>query len=288
MSAAEAAASRLTGWARQGIESFVAAQNILLDLTAQQNALAIGVIRERLGTRRLHPGAVITKMADRGVSTATTAGKILLDLAAGENALAVEGLKEGLRLSARAGAMADLLRDRVDTLVEMQKHVLETAAEQTHRVVEAYQEGKGLDAAGGVVEAVRQSLQAMVKTEKKFLDMAVEQVTIATEAGKEPRKPARDRTKVLAHLAREGVDKFVEAQKKLLDLAITQIETNGKAMMPEGEEEPRTSFAEITQRSVRNIVAAQKSLMDLAIAPLKTPAPVEDHPKPSRRPRHKR
>ena len=45
---AHSPANQLVGWARQGIDSFVAAQKILLDLTAQQNALVIGMLRENL------------------------------------------------------------------------------------------------------------------------------------------------------------------------------------------------------------------------------------------------
>jgi hypothetical protein len=48
--AAHAPASRLplANWVRQGMETFVASQKILLDLAAQQNSLAIGFVRERL------------------------------------------------------------------------------------------------------------------------------------------------------------------------------------------------------------------------------------------------
>ena len=37
-------ANPLMGWARQGIQSFVAAQRILLDLAAQENALLVGMV----------------------------------------------------------------------------------------------------------------------------------------------------------------------------------------------------------------------------------------------------
>jgi len=71
---------QLAGWARQGIESFAAAQKILFDLTAQQNEVVMGMVRERLSQARLGPNDTITKIADRGVANLTTAGKILLDL----------------------------------------------------------------------------------------------------------------------------------------------------------------------------------------------------------------
>ena len=43
--------SMLTGWARQGVQSFVAAQKIIMDLAAQENALLIGMVREGVNVR---------------------------------------------------------------------------------------------------------------------------------------------------------------------------------------------------------------------------------------------
>src|SRR5271165_2577703 len=80
----------LMGWARQGIESFVAAQKILLDLSAQENALLVGMVRENLGKPISRPDATLAGLADMGVRNFTSAGKILMDLAAGETTLVVD------------------------------------------------------------------------------------------------------------------------------------------------------------------------------------------------------
>ena len=221
--------NRLARWARQGIESFVAAQKTLLDLTAQQNALVFGMVRERLSKPSFRPDVAIAKMADKGVEHFTAAGKILLDLAAGETALAVDGFKEGLRLPAVASTVADVVRHRVDTLIGLQKRLLDAAAEQTHALAESYREGKGLMAGAALAELAQRGIESFVETEKKFLDLVVHEVTTATKDGKEHRKPAQDRSKVLAQLAREGVEKYIDAQKKLLHLAIEQMESTGKA-----------------------------------------------------------
>lgn len=260
----------LAGWGRQAFQTFVAAQNILLDLTAQQNALAIGVVRERANMPHWGPRGVFADLADKSVTTITGAGKIWLDLAAGESALLAEGVKDGLRLRPAAGAMTDLARCRVETLIEMYKRVLEVTSEQSHASVESFREGGGLHVAEGVKQVARKGLEAFVDTEKKFLDMAAEQVTVATE-GKETRKVPKARAKVLTQLARQGVGKFIDAQKSLLDLAIDQFEPNGKADEEE-EAEPKTSFATVTQKSVQNFVTAQKSLLDLAVKPRRAAA----------------
>jgi hypothetical protein len=221
--------NRLAGWARQGTESFVAAQKTLLDLTAQQNALVFGMVRERLGKPRFRPDVAIAQIADTGVEHFTTAGKILLDLAAGETALVVDGFKEGLRLPAVARSVVDVVRHRVDTLIGMQKRLLDVAAEQTHALAESYREGKVLMAGASLAELAQRGIESFVETEKKFLDLVVHEVTAATKADKEHRKPAQERSKVLTQLAREGVEKYIDAQKKLFHLAIEQMESTGKA-----------------------------------------------------------
>src|SRR5208337_335073 len=214
----------LMGWARQGIESFVAAQRILLDLAAQENALLVGMVRENLGKPMSRPGATLAGMADKGVKNFTSAGKILLDLADGGTGLVTDGMKEGLRLPVAAGAVAEVARHRVDTIVGMQKRLLDTAAEQTHAMAESYQEGKGLMAGAKVVELARRGIDGFVESEKKFLDLAAHEVSAATKGGKPNGKP-RERMEVLTKLARQGAEKYIDAQKKLLELAMEELDT---------------------------------------------------------------
>ena len=157
-------AGRLARGTRQAVDSFVAAQNIVLDLTAQQNELAMGVLRERLAKPRIHPGRALASVADKSVAGLTGAGKILLDLAAGESAVVMDVFKEGLRLRPAAGAIADVIRGRVDALIDMQKHLLDAAAEQTHAVTESYKQGKGLAGTVNVAELARRGVEDFVKT----------------------------------------------------------------------------------------------------------------------------
>jgi len=287
-SPAPSAASQVAGWARQGIESFVAAQRILLDLAAQENALLIGMVRERLSKPSFRPGVPIAHIADKGFENFTAAGKVLLDLAAGQTGLVLDGVKEGLRLPVAACAVADVVRHRVDTFIGMQKHLLDAATEQTHAVAQSYRDGKGLMPGARLAELTRQGIVGFVETEKKFLDLVAHEVTAATKDGKKNGKPARDRFKLLTELAREGVEKYIDAQKKLLNLAIDQLEAVGEAAAGRKEvvrKEPSTSWAELTEKSVRNLVTAQKSLMDLAIKPIKEPVTDEVRKASRARPR---
>jgi hypothetical protein len=269
----------------------VAAQKTLLDLTAQQNALVFGMVRERLIKPTFRPDAAIVKIADEGVERFTAAGKILLDLAAGETALVVDGVKEGLRLPAFGRTVLDVVRHRVDTLISLQKRLLGAATEQTHTIAESYREGKVGKAGASLAELARQGIESFVETEKKFLDLVAHEVTAATKAGKDGHKPAGGPSKVLTQLAREGVEKYINAQEKLFHLAMEQMESTGKVtgeLLEAAEKEARTSFVELTEKSVRNLVTAQKSLMDLAVKPIRASAEEEAPKTPHARPRHKK
>jgi len=147
-------AGQLGQWARQGIESFVAAQKILFDLTAQQNALVFGMLRDRLAEPKFHPGNAAAEFVDKGVENFAAVGRILLDLAHDETALMVEGVKAGLRVPI-AGTVANVVRHRVDTLIDMQKGLLDAAAEQTHELAESYRAGKGFKGGAHVAELAR-------------------------------------------------------------------------------------------------------------------------------------
>src|SRR5208337_2522779 len=250
----------LMGWARQGIESFVAAQKILLDLAAQEKALLVGLVRENLGKPISRPAATLAGLADMGVRNFTTAGKILLDLAAGETALVVDGVKEGLRLPAAGSAVAEVARHRVDTIVGMQKRLLDTAAEQTHAMAESYQEGKGLMAGARVVELARRGIEGFVECEKKFLDLAAHEVNAANKGGKPNGKP-RERMEVLTKLARQGAEKYIDAQKRLLELAMEELDTVQKVRGDRkvaGRKPLQQSWGELTEKALLNLAIKPK------------------------------
>lgn len=281
-------ANQVAGWVRQGVDSFMAAQKILLDLTAQQNALVIGMLRERLSAPP-RPDVAIAKIADKGVKNLSAAGKIMLDLAANETELIMDGVKAVVPLPFGAGTVAEVLRHRLVTLVDLQKRLLAAAADQVHEAAESYEEGKGLVAVGASAATLaRKGIETFVETEKEFLDLAVKDVGAGTKAGAEERKPARDRYKTLTELAREGGEKYLEAQKKLLNLAIEEMEAVGKAGRAESAHAgEQTTWGELTEKGVRNFATAQKSLMDLVVKPVKgkTSAPERKRRIPRPRPR---
>ena len=278
--------SQLAGWARQGIESFAAAQKALFDLTARQNAVVIGMVQERLSRPGLRPGDMLAPLADKGVETLTAAGKVLLDLAAGETALVADWAKEPA-----VGALSDVVRHRADAFIDMQKRLLDVAAEQTHAIVESYRQGNVRGLGESVAELAKRGIEGLVETEKKFLDSAVHEVTAASKPGKEGKTAARNQLKILTQLAQEGVEQYIDVQKKLLDLAIDQLKFTGEVSGERIEtlrDEVRRSWGELTAKSVWNFVVAQQSLRSHAAKPQTAKATAEARKSPSARPRAKK
>jgi len=276
--AASSTARQVMSWATQGVESLVAVQKILMDLTAQQNSLVIGAIRERIRIPDL--GKAVVRTAGLGIEGLSAAGTILLELASAETTLLLDSLKDGLRLSAPASAAAEILRHRVDTVIGLQMRLLDAVSEHSRASVESFDQGEGLDAVEHIAAVARLAVEDFVATEKKFLDLVGKEINQAIESPGETHKP-RARVKIISQLASESIDKYAEAQKKLVDLAIHQTEEITKVAEPA---EAPTPLAELAQNGVQNFIKAQKSLMDLA---LPKEASGEDEAKPSPRPRRK-
>jgi hypothetical protein len=260
---------RPVSWTRQAVGTFVAAQKILLDLTAQQNAMVIGLIRERVRIPSINPGPRAARAARKGVKASGGAGRLLLDLAASETALLAEAVKEGFRLAPAASTFTSILSHRIDTVIEDLKRLIDAVSRQIISALDSYLGGKGLTPEAGVAELVRQGIIGFVEVEKRFLDLVVEEVNMAVEHGRNGKKPVRPRN--LSKLARQAVEEFIETQKKLLDLAIEQFDQPEPAV-EEKRPEKHTSLAELTQRSVQNLVTAQKSLLELAVKPIRPSA----------------
>ena len=164
--------------------------------------------------------------------------------------------------------MAEVVRHRVDTFVEMQKNLLDAAADQAHAVAESYREGEKMITAAQVADLARRGIEGFIESEKKFLDLASQEVSAAAKGEKRGGKAPRERMEVLTAMAREGAEKYIATQKELLDLAIEELEETTTATKEHKEavrkEVAHSGWGELTEKSMHNFVAAEKSLLDLA------------------------
>jgi hypothetical protein len=205
-------------------------------------------------------------MAGEGVANYIAAQKILLELAKRQNDIVLSGVKERVGATSPAAAMTDLLRRSVDTFIDLQKHFLDVASQQTGSWVEAAKTGKTFSGKGAA-ELAREGMENFVHAQKKFLDVVAEESAKAAKA----RGAAENGAKTeLAELARESVDAFIEAQKELLDTAGEQMKVNVKAArktMNLFTPIPGANLADLSRQGVESFVAAQKALLDVMSRP---------------------
>lgn len=259
-------------WVKEGAASIADALKIISDLTAEEVALLVGMVRERVSLR---PSASTARTVGRLATGFTETGKVLLDLAASESVILADGLKEVLALPHGAAAMADLVPRQYGTLMKMQKRALDAIGEQVQDLVESYADGRSLKVGTRLAQMTREGVEAFIQTQKTFLDEVAEQVTIATDGGKESKETVRERSEALIELAREGVNKFIAAQKQVLDLTIERMEADVRGR---AKAAPKTSMADLTRESVQKFTEAQKALLSLALKRMPLPSgEVEPH-----------
>lgn len=258
----------LAGWAKQGMDTFLATQRILLDVAIRQNASVMNTLREQLTNPRFSPAKALTELTGEGVANFIEAQKVLLELAQEQNKIVMTGVKERVGSSATASALSEVLRRSVENFIAMQQEFLAIAGRQTHSWLEAAKAGKPLQGRQ-FVELAREATENFVRAQKRFLDVVTEEAERST--GKKDGKKAGAKIKrtELSELARQAVEAFVEAQKKLFDVAGRQMKVNVAAASKAVEQLqpfPFIPLADLTRQGVKSYVDASKALMDVVLA----------------------
>jgi hypothetical protein len=260
--------SMLSGWMRQGMDTFFATQRILVDLAMRQNASVMNLIREQFSNPRHSPVGVLTELAGEGMSNFIAAQNVLLNLAQQQNEIVMTGVKERVGDSTAALAMTDLVRRGVDTFIDMQHEYLKIAGKQTHAWLDAVKTGKPFKGER-LVEVARDGMENFIRAQKKFLDAVAEEMTRVT-SGKHVDGARKTKKTELVELARQATDAYIDAQKKLSDLAGQQMHMNLKAASKTMElvkPFPFVPLSDMTREGVKSFVDAQKALMDVMLKP---------------------
>jgi len=261
-------------WIRQGTEGFIATQKILLDLAAQQNALALTILKERLGVTMPNATGAVIDLVGKSIHNFMEAQRVLLDIAARENHIVVDGLKPAVA-GTTVENLAEVVRRGIDNFIAAQKLFLDHFDEQTEGVISDYKIGKGFDK-DRLRELAREGVKTFLESQKRFINIIEDEML-----GSKLRTETTDAKSVdLFKMAQHSVDALVEAEKRLLDLAGNQVDVDVKfvrelaASRPEPR--PSTSLPDLMKKSVDSFVAAQKALVDLASKPRRTEAEMCD------------
>jgi hypothetical protein len=261
--------SILSGWAQQGVQSFFAIQQILLDLAIRQNAKVMHAVRQQLTDPHHSPTAILSEVAGEGMTNFIEGQKVLLDLGKQQNEILMAGVKERIGDWPAAHAMTDLLRHSVGTFIHMQEEFLKIAGKQTHTWVEAAKAGKPYES-GALVDLAREGIENFVKAQKQFLDVIAEE-TAKAAGGKRTNGAVKKIKKTeLSELARQATESFIDAQKKLVDVVGKQTNANvkiGGKTLELLRPFPFLPLAELTREGVKSYVDAQKALMDVVVNP---------------------
>lgn len=222
-------------------------------------------------TNNHSPLAILAELAVEGTSTLVEAQRALLDLARQENDIILTGLQGNLARFAPAGAMTDLVRRSVDTLIEMHEELLNTGSRQTLLWLQS-QESNG---ATRFAEFARESVETFTRAQAKLLEaLKQESARISSGNGEHNRAATK---KEMTELAREAGQAFIEAQKRMLDLIGQQMNVNfalssrALDMLPSPEVAP---LANLATKGVRDFMAAEGALIESVFKSKKSPRPV--------------
>ena len=257
----------LSSWAQQGVQSFFAAQRILLDLAMRQNASVMHSVRQQLTDPEHSPAAILGEVAGEGVTNFIEGQKVLLELGLRQHEILMAGVKESMQ-DQRATHAIDLLRRSVETFIHMQQEFLKMAGKQAHTWMEAAKAGKPYQTEF-LAELAREGMENFVSTQKKFMDVIAEETAKVTGA-KHGNGFKKIKKAELAALARQATESFIDAQRKLVDLAGKQMNANVKTAgkVPELLKPfPFVPFTELTREGVKSYVDAQKALMEVMVKP---------------------
>jgi hypothetical protein len=276
-SAYNSIAGLLGDWIRQGTEGFVATQKILLDLAAQQNALALTILRERIGFST-PASKKLADFAGQGIKTLMEVQRQMLDVAARQNSILSEGLKPGLA-DTPINCLAEVVHQGLDNFITAQKQLLNIIQTHAEGAVNDFGEGKRFET-GRLAELAREGTRNFLESQKKFLDIVEEQLTTKKEPAAEKAENGKGSVDIF-DMAKKSVDSLIEAQQRLLDLASDQVKANAEFARDVFSTEVRpTTISEVMKKSVDSFVAAQKALLDLASKPRKAETPGDEPGQP--------
>ena len=212
--------------------------------------------------------AILTELAVEGTSSLIEAQRTLLNLAQQENEIILSGVKEQVDRFVPAGAMTDLVRRSLDTLIGMQQELLTSTSNQTLEWLQAEETRKGTRASH-LVEFAREGVEAFTRAQEKFLEVVAQEAE-KVRSGKKEHQGATVKKTELRHLAREAGNAFIEAQKRLLDVMGQQMSVNLDATTRALEMVSPSRLAPVaslTRDGVRNFVDAESSLIGSIIKP---------------------
>ena len=259
--------SLMTGWAQQGVQSYFATQRILVDLVMRQPSTLIRGLQERPSDPRHSAATVLIELAGEGISNFVDAQKVLLGLVQQQNEIIMAGVTEHVEDSSAAVAMTGLLRQRIDTVIAMQREFLKITGKQTHAWLAEAQAGK-VPRAAAVADLAREAMDTFVSAEKQFLDAVAEEAKRAAHSKPATRQAGKTKRTELVELGRRATETFVEAQKAMVDVGARQMNASLKVASETMDKLSPLAMPPIAQwirDGMKGVVEIQAAIVDAVI-----------------------
>jgi len=121
----------LGNWAKQGVESFIAAQKHWSEIAMQQSAQLMQTVQSGANFGGADALGSAQDAAGKGLEMLVSMRTAWLDFAAQQNAQMVKALKQNLKLddSSPVAALADFAQQTMSSYVEIQKRWLDLATQ---------------------------------------------------------------------------------------------------------------------------------------------------------------
>ncbi len=254
-------AGLLGDWIRQGTEGFVAAQKVFLDVAAQQNALALSIVRDRVGFSP-PPAKKVADFTGQHVRTMLDMQRQALDLVLKQNSILQAGLVTRLAKTP-LGGVTEVLHKSLEHFIATQKQLLDAVQTQTEGALQDFADGRPFNS-GRLPELGREAVNRFLEGQKQILSVVQERIA---ESKDEPTESAVEALAVV-EMAKQSVDALVETQQKLLDIISEQVKvTETFAREVFTSDVNRATFSDVVKKSMESFTAAQKALVDLAAKP---------------------
>jgi len=215
------------------------------------------------------PWAIFTELAVEGTSSLVEVQRTILDLAQKQNDFILKGVKERVGGYFPAAAVAEVVKQGVDTIIGVQQELLTLTSKQTLQWLDP--EAPKADRAAQVVDFAREGVETFTRAQKKFIEALAKQAT-KVASGKTGQIDETEKKTDLRELAREAGNAFIEAQKRLLDVFGQQINVNLDATSRAAELISPTQLqplADLTGKSVKDFFAGETSFLGSLITPRK-------------------
>jgi hypothetical protein len=257
---------------RDSLKGLFKVQNILLDYTAEQNAIAFKMVRERLNADESSPTTALIDSVEEIFDNVVSMQKSIVDMGAKrvERAPAVKNAEPTPKKERRAMReipLAELLRTNFENTVDAQREILALLEKQGKLGVETADQfarssaGRSLKA---LVARAKEAIDNVIATQGNLIELGARQGKDSLELLSKPEKPVVS-DEFVRH-AEEGIDNLRRTQEKLLEIAsdLNEKAYGETADAATGEME-LSRFAQRLEQGIERAVKAQNEMLDAGV-----------------------